>query len=206
MKITEIELRISLAKYLIAQEQDNTRIFASEARYGFGDRRADFVMINSFSHAFEIKSDFDTTARLSEQLTEYVSTFDYVTVVTTPNHLKKIREMSTKKVGLIIQLNGGIKLIRTASLNKRLSKHHLVSSITKERLINYLPNIKKSSALETVRNQAIKQLKTVELRKLFIDELHSRFFASSEQFFLETDSEINEEDLMLLKRASHLWF
>lgn len=206
MKITEIDLRVSLAKYLISIKHKDSCIFATEARYGFGDRRADFVMVDNFSHAFEIKSDFDTTARLPDQLEEYMSTFDFVTIVTTPAHLNKIRKLTTTKIGLLLHRQGKIHQLRMAKQNKRLSKNHLSSSITRERLIKEIFGLKKNSSLEEAQSYAVKKLTTNQLRKMFINELRSRFSASSELFFQETDNEINEEDLLLLKRTSHLWF
>lgn len=92
----EIEARTELVRFLASQPGSTNSIFAAEVVYGFENRRADFLKLDTQSHAFEIKSDYDNTSRLSGQLAEYSKTFDFVTIVTTPKHLREVREMPGK--------------------------------------------------------------------------------------------------------------
>lgn len=203
-KISEAQLRIALARKLLLEYRAEQPIFANEARYGFADRRADFVMVNECSHAFEIKSDFDTTLSLEDQLSEYVATFDFVTVVTTQLHLKKVRAIAPKNVGLLILEDGTFMQKRAAKQNRRLSKQHLVASVTRGSLIQAVPELRKNAGLAGVQLGAVKMMAASQLRNLFIDELRKRFSETSNQFIGETDSEPHEEDLLLLRRISRL--
>ena len=204
LELSEGDLRVALARLLAAEYRARNTIFAIEARYGFKDRRADFVMLNDYSHAFEIKSDFDTVARLEEQTSEYISTFDFVTVVTTELHLSKVRSIVPQKVGLIVFRGGQLHRVRAAQQNKRLSKHHLVASISKSSLVQHLTAAQKKASRREMEELSIKVLRTSELRELFLIELQSRFAETSSQFFSETDDDIREEDLFLLRRVSRL--
>lgn len=204
LELAEGDLRVALARLLVAENRARNVIFAIEARYGFKDRRADFVMLNEYSHAFEIKSDFDTVARLEEQTFEYVSTFDFLTIVTTELHLSKVRSIVPQKVGLIVFRGGELKRVRSAQQNKRLSKHHLVASISKSTLTQHLTAAQKKSSRRELEGFFVTALKTSELRRLFLTELQSRFAETSNQFFSETDDDIREEDLLLLRRVSRL--
>lgn len=203
-RTTEVELRIALVEKLLGEHRNDRPVFANEARYGFADRRADFVMVDECSHAFEIKSDFDTTARLEDQLTEYVATFDFVTIVTTNAHLQKVRSIAPKNVGLLVLENGILSQKRAAKQNRRLSKQHLVASVTRDSLIRALPEMRKDTALAKVQMDAMKKMGASQLRGLFIDELRRRFSETSSQFLGETDDELHEEDLLLLRRVSRL--
>lgn len=203
-RASEGKIRAALARLLACENQVTRPMFAVEAKYGFMDRRADFLLLNEFTHAFEIKSDFDNTSRLEEQLAEYSSTFDFVTVVTTEKHVKKIRSLSSRKIGLITLRGGDLVRVREAKQNKRLSKVHLAASISKESLIVELASMNKHASLSEVRAKAVELLSVAELRIAFRREIEKRFSKTSDQFFNEVDREINEEDLLILRRVSRL--
>lgn len=201
---TEGDLRVALVRQLAKEKKATHPIFAIEARYGFGERRADFVTFDEYTHAFEIKSDLDTVTRLEEQTSEYVSTFDFVTVVTTDLHLSKVRSIVPQRVGIIVFRDGDLKRVRSAQQNKRLSKHHLAASISKSTLSHHLPTAQKKSSRRELVEMSIKNLRISELRLLFLCELRNRFADTSRQFFEETDDDIHEEDLLILRRVSRL--
>lgn len=203
-KASEGDLRLALARVLAEENRAKNPILAMEARYGFGDRRADFVMLDEFSHAFEIKSDIDTLTRLDEQISEYVLTFDFVSVVTTELHLSKVRSIAPKKVGILVARDHELKRVRRAQQNKRLSKHHLVASISMETLSLSLPNRQRRVSRQELEAFCLKSRSLEELRQLFLVELHNRFGETSRQFLEETDSDIQEEDLLMLRRVTHL--
>lgn len=203
-EMSEGDLRLALARLLVQENRAKNPIFAIEARYGFGDRRADFVMLDDFTHAFEIKSDIDTLTRLDEQVSEYVSTFDFVSVVTTEFHLSKVRSIIPPKVGILVARDHVLKKVRKAKQNKRLSKHHLVASISMETLSLSLPNRQRRVSRQELEAFCLKNQTLEELRRLFLVELHNRFGETSGQFLEETDSDIQEEDLLMLRRVTRL--
>ncbi|MEO9894801.1 MAG: sce7726 family protein [Paracoccaceae bacterium] len=202
---SETDLRLALVKFLVATHRKSKPVLAIEAQYGLGRRRADLVMIGEHTHAFEIKSDLDTVMRLEGQLSEYQSTFDFVTVATTASQIQKVRSMTPKKVGLTLLSEGQIVQIRQASRNKIPSKENLVGSMSKAALLRYLPYVSKGLGLDEVKAKALRELTTVRIREAFMAELHSRFSESSQHFYDETDGDIREEDLLLLRRVSHLF-
>ncbi|WP_198040730.1 sce7726 family protein [Phaeobacter inhibens] len=203
---SETDVRVALVRHLVAKNSSSRCIYATEAKYGASERRADVLTLNNTSHAFEIKSDYDSTARLTEQLTDYLGTFDYVTVVTTPTHIKKVRGISSSKVGLWLFSSGRINEVRSPRPNRRLSKLHLASSISKDQLLEAMPHLKRNASIDEARHEAAQKLNTKALRNLFIEGLIQRFSKTSEQFLRETDSQIEMEDLSLLRRTSRISF
>ncbi|MCY0149519.1 sce7726 family protein [Hoeflea sp. G2-23] len=202
---TEVEIRTALVHHLAREARSKNCILATEAVYGFENRRADVLELDDQSHAFEIKSDYDNTSRLPGQLAEYLKTFDFVTVVTTPKHLPNVRGIAPKRVGLVVFDGYFVEPIRKPVINKQLSKFHLASGTTKSRLLKALPSSLRSRGVYEVRAAAVKLLTTKVLRSLFLSELAERFSESSAAFFSETDAQIAAEDLLLLQRSSRLF-
>lgn len=58
-----------------------------------GGRRIDVAVINSDLSGFEIKSDYDTLARLAGQAADYGRVLDRVTLITTDRYLEPAIEM-----------------------------------------------------------------------------------------------------------------
>jgi len=202
---SEALIRTALVRHLASLGRSQKCILAVEAVYGFENRRADLLQLDDFSHAFEIKSDFDNTSRLPGQLAEYSRTFDFVSVVTTPRLLPEVRKIAPRRVGLMVFRCGKVELVRKPAINKQLSKFHLAGGTTKARLLDVLPGPYKNRDAAEVRGEAARVLTTKVLRSLFHSELIDRFAASSEIFFTETDAEISTEDLLLLRRSSRLF-
>ncbi|WP_392338755.1 sce7726 family protein [Loktanella salsilacus] len=198
---TEVSLRLALVNRLRNEFHNSKAVFAAEARYGAGDRRADFISLTDVAHAFEIKSSFDSLARLPLQILDYANTFDLVTVVTTTRHLQKAQQILPRKTGLWLYDAGALKVVRAASRNHRLSKVHLASGCNKLALISALDGAKTAEHIEALQVMAVKKLKLSVLRDLFHNELQRRYAVTSEHFIQETDSELAAEDLLLLRRA-----
>lgn len=72
-----------------------------------GRARVDIAVINGSVHGFEIKSEFDTLARLPNQSHTYNRVFDYMTVVTAETHQKKIDNVVPKWWGVSVALPRG---------------------------------------------------------------------------------------------------
>lgn len=84
-----------------------------------GDSRADTVVVNGTSTAYEVKSEFDGTGRLDKQLSEYRRVFDRVVIVTTPGKVSSVLERAREAIGVhVLNREGGIEEIRKAQSNK----------------------------------------------------------------------------------------
>jgi hypothetical protein len=72
-----------------------------------GRARIDIAVINGSVHGFEIKSEYDTLARLPNQSQSYNRVFNYITVVTAETHAKKIAEVVPQWWGISMALSKG---------------------------------------------------------------------------------------------------
>lgn len=116
----------SIIKYYLTKEfiynKDEVCMFEFPVR----NSRADFVRINGVSHAYEIKTEIDTIDRLENQLADYLTVFEYVTVVLHPKHIKKVKKLISRRIGIMTYVpdGRGIKfdVIREATPNKDYKK------------------------------------------------------------------------------------
>jgi hypothetical protein len=67
-----------------------------------GGSIADVVVANGTTTAYEIKTEFDTSRRLSTQTSDYLKAFDKVYVVTHPAHISRYEREIDPRVGLIV--------------------------------------------------------------------------------------------------------
>ena len=72
-------------------DDPNTRII-QELGLCQGIARVDIAVVNGSIHGYEIKSERDTLARLPGQIEIYKRALDFVTVVTEPAHVVKVRD------------------------------------------------------------------------------------------------------------------
>lgn len=196
--INASKIKISLIKWLLEQYH-NDLILGNEVAYSPLIRRADLVMIHhGFSHAFEIKSDYDNIKRLNEQLSDYLRTFDFVYIVTTKTLLKEIESLTPKNVGIIL-VNENIKQKRRPTMIKRLNKRSLAEFIDKKTIIKNI-NIKNSSAsVFDLRDTISKKLSISKIRELAIQSLIKRYNYQFSLFLYDIkNSGITEEDLRTL--------
>jgi len=77
-----------LNRILVGYHSVNTTCALSQVR--IGSHIADFVMINGEGKVYEIKSNFDTLDRLSDQLSDYFRAFGKVSVLTTPYEYERV--------------------------------------------------------------------------------------------------------------------
>jgi len=109
------DVLLALTDWLM-KKYNNIELLASLVPYLKAQREADLVMIkNNNLFAFEIKTNRDNLHKLSKQLEDYKSTFDYVYVVLDVKF--KAREFG-HNVGIITYNNGVIRLKQRALKNK----------------------------------------------------------------------------------------
>jgi len=68
--------------------------------------RVDIAVLNGYLHGFEIKSGRDTLDRLPEQLEIYSGSLEKLTIVCADRHLKRVRKMAPRWVGLVKATRG----------------------------------------------------------------------------------------------------
>lgn len=80
---------------------------------------ADVVVANGTTTAYEIKTEFDTSRRLTSQTADYLKAFDKVYVVTHPAHVSRYERELDSRVGLIVLSNQhSLTPYREATSNK----------------------------------------------------------------------------------------
>lgn len=77
--------------------------------FNVGCSKADLAVFNGASTVYEIKSEIDTTERLSSQINDYQSFFEFIYVVTSEKHLSKVRKIVPDSTGIVL-LNNSNKL------------------------------------------------------------------------------------------------
>ena len=107
---------------------------------------------------------------------DYLSTFDFVSVITTSKHIKEIRSKLNKKVGILVVSDNDIKIIRRPKRQKRLSKQNLCEFLSRQSLLKLLKKkgISRFSMFE-LRKLATQLICLNDLRKEAISTLYSRY-------------------------------
>lgn len=88
-----------IQKVILGRHSLNTATLLNEARAG--SCKADVVVLNGTSTAYEIKSERDSLARLQNQISNYRRVFASVNVVVSASHLREVLQATTDDVGVI---------------------------------------------------------------------------------------------------------
>ncbi|MGO2034987.1 MAG: sce7726 family protein [Brevibacterium sp.] len=86
-------------KVLLGRHTLNTATLLNEVRAGAC--KADVVVLNGTSTAYEIKSERDSLARLRNQINNYRQVFATVNVVVSRSHLSEVLQVTPEDVGVI---------------------------------------------------------------------------------------------------------
>lgn len=70
--------------------------------FNIGNSKADLAVFNGASTVYEIKSDIDTTGRLSSQMQDYMTFFEYLNVVISEKHIRNVEKIIPENVGIFI--------------------------------------------------------------------------------------------------------
>lgn len=143
-------------KYYLTKEFINNENEVGLYEFHIGNSRLDFGRINGKSYAYEIKTELDSLSRLKDQIADYERVFEYINVVVHEKHLKKIKSMLPRKVGIIeyyfynekVQFNCIREAAENASYKKKVQLEALNSEdlkyIIKEIMcMNNVPQFKK---------------------------------------------------------------
>ncbi len=105
-------------KILLGKHSLNTSHMLTEFRVG--KCKADAVVINGTSTVYEIKSEFDSFARLECQIKAYFQIFDYINVITSNSQATKLKSILPDVVGILVLTDRNtISTIRESKSNKK---------------------------------------------------------------------------------------
>lgn len=166
VKLDAKYLKELISSFLLSR--DNNGVIGYEVMYGSSRRVADMVFISKgHSYAIEIKSEFDTIARLEGQLEEYQTLFDYIIIFSAPNHISRINEAIPDYVGLYSINNMGIKRLHREKINRHVQKSEMLISI---------PSVAVKTNFSVKGKLSSDEIRSVVLRKS-MKEIHSYFIA-----------------------------
>jgi len=98
-------------KILFGRHSLNTAVMMTEFRVG--ECKADVVILNGTSTAYEIKSERDKLDRLSSQVETYLEAFARVCVVASESHLAQVLELVPHSVGVMrLTSRGSLSTLR----------------------------------------------------------------------------------------------
>jgi hypothetical protein len=143
---------------------------------------ADAVLVNGLSTCFEIKTEYDSLSRLSEQVSSYRKLFDKIVIISSETHIQNLLEQLPSDIGLnLLTKRGALVVVRkpedlssgridTSALASTLRLNELkalTKSLTTEKLpssnieiYNFCNDVLENSDPVKVRNGFRKILKT----------------------------------------------
>lgn len=118
--------------------------------FNVGKSKADLAVFNGTSTVYEIKSDIDSTDRLKSQMSDYENFFEFLNVVISHKHLRKVKKIVPYSAGIYI-LDDNCKIILEKEAISNLSNithKSLFYALRKpeylyiiERTFGYIPKI-----------------------------------------------------------------
>lgn len=105
-------------KILLARHSLTTSTLLTE--FSTGRSKADLVIINGSSTVYEVKTELDSLERLQKQMEAYLRVFDYVYVVTHDSRIKKLNNLLSEQIGIILLSDKyTLRTVRVAKSNKQ---------------------------------------------------------------------------------------
>lgn len=203
ISLNEEYLKTRLIDYLLSNV-DAVDILASEVPFADFRRRADILLINKQTHAYEVKSEIDNLNKLEKQLLDYQRVFDKVSVAVTRSHLSGVRKLLHPSVGIILIEPNKIKKIREAKSVKRLKKYWLACFLSVKEIRKFIrcKNLPaapdKGANVDELRRYLSNQLTTNTLRELMLNSLKQKYETSFKYFRAYRGEATHPEDIMML--------
>ena len=203
MKTNENDLKILLLEHLLSDSLSKADVVASEVPYLSGQRRVDLLTVSRQGmHAYEVKSDCDSLQRLEGQLEDYLSTFEYTTIVTSSRYERKLRKNLSKYVGIMVfdSITGDLCYHRQALQRKKLRKDNVVRFLWMNDVhyaFRTYTDKKTSRTLQAheARKKLVLELNLEALVQSARDSLYRRYEERYRNFINELGEKINSADL-----------
>lgn len=115
---------------LLGRHSLKSSILLSE--YRVGANKADLVLLNGCSTCYEIKTEYDSLIRLTDQLSSYLKVFDKVNVVCSYKMLEPVLKLAPIDVGVIVLTDiNTLKTIREPIETNQLDIELMMKSLRK---------------------------------------------------------------------------
>lgn len=173
-------IRAELLRMLSAEfASDPSTVVLDEFGILEGRNRVDVAVINGALHAFEIKSDRDTLARLDRQAHAYARVFDYVTVVATDRHIAALATLLPGWWGLSearhVHAHVVIRRVRRPKRNPGVEPNALVQLLWRDEALRILVELGAARGLSgkprrVVWQRLVETLDSIELLSLYVRE------------------------------------
>lgn len=197
-RLTANVLKEMVTSFLLSH--DSNGIVGYEVMYGSSRRVADMIFISKgHSYAIEIKSEFDTIARLKGQLQEYNRLFDYILIFSAPKHIDAINEVLPKYVGLYSINESGIMRKQRKKLNRHVQKSEMLISIPSMTVKKDF-SVKGKLTSDEIRSAVLKRsFKTIH--DYFINYCKERLSTRKSQSNTKSSATVNEllEDYIIIR-------
>jgi len=141
------------SKLLLGRHSLNTSFMLAEFRVA--NCKADMVLLNGTSNAYEIKSEFDSIDRLERQVQAYRMIFDRIHVITSERQIEKVITAVNEDIGVMVLTNRNtLRTIRSGdSLKSRIEPSVVFDSLRRNEYIRIL--IKRFGSIPDVPNTRI---------------------------------------------------
>ena len=189
------KIKLSVIDYLLKQFPEVT--IGSEVMYGTSRRMVDLLALyRGETYAIEIKSERDSTRRLSSQLREYALIFDYTIVFTHSKYVSSVIALSKSKAAVFEVLDNEV-IMRVPLKRNRPTKLEMAHSVSTAFLKAYMFKGKKYGSSYDIRTQIIRGYKREEIHQMLYDFLSQRL-TSRFRLYLKVREEQSYDDLSLL--------
>lgn len=181
MRDIDIRRKLRVDKRLHFGDPD-TRI-VEELGLCQGIARVDIAVVNGSIHGYEIKSERDTLARLPGQIDIYNRTLDFVTVVSAPSHVGKIRQIVPRWWGIWTAVANGdgdrLEISRASRPNPNVDQFSLAQLLWREEALEALEGLGLATGIRSKpRRELWKHLASAltleELGRIVRDRLRAR--------------------------------
>jgi hypothetical protein len=174
-----------------------------EVMYGTNRLFADMVLIiNDKLYAVEIKAQNDDLRRIENQLSNYNKIFDSVFVITTDNHISKIKALSNKKIGIyLFTKDGTFKEIKKAPILQAFSKEEALNTIPASFLKKYFSTNSKLTA-DQARLRLVKQKKST-IKDCLHTYMKCKISYKYDNFLNEKGESVHFEDIPILSLRNY---
>lgn len=104
---------------------------------------ADLVVLNGTSTVFEVKTDLDSLARLEVQVRDYLTCFEHVNVVTSPQRAAQVAAMVPDVVGVVaVAADGALRSVRASRGGlERLERRALFQLLRQDEAVSLLHGV-----------------------------------------------------------------
>ncbi|MDR0800525.1 MAG: sce7726 family protein [Endomicrobium sp.] len=193
------EIKIKFIDWLLDNFDNNEDVILSnELLFSKNKRRADLVLLSkNQTISFEIKGDLDNVKNLRQQLKDYLITFDEVNIVCTNKLFKRIYNLAPKRVGIIL-FDKKFETIRSAKINKKLSKISLIQFCKSNAISKFLNKNQKYLSTEEMRAIAANKLTLKDVKNLSYQSLIKKINPIYKIFLKDKGKFTIKEDLLNL--------